>query len=180
MGQCADASSSPALGATAAGGAGWRNLGSCGCRRLPMSEPGSRDPVTGVEPHILTEHREIRALGEHIENSQDLVEVLGLLQDFRTLLVGHFASEEARDGFFDVIRAMTPRQLAKVGHLEKEHSALLAEVDRVGESARACLEGPVAAVLAGARALVHRLRTHEAAEDALLLDTVYDDLGQGD
>lgn len=145
-----------------------------------MNEAGGRDAATGVEAQILAEHKEIHALGQHIENSRDVVEVLRLLQDFRTLLVGHFATEEARDGFFDVIRGMTPRQLAKVDHLEKEHSALLAEVDRVGESARACMAGPVAAVLAEARALVRRLRNHEAAEDSLLLDTFYDDLGQGD
>ena len=31
-----------------------------------------------------------------------------------------------------------------------------------------------------ARALARRLRTHEAAEDEILFDTLYGDLGQGD
>jgi hypothetical protein len=89
-------------------------------------------------------------------------------------------SEEAPEGFFDGMRNAPSRPLAKVAQLEKEHWALLAELDRVSEGARVCLAGPVAAVLSEARALARRIRTHEAAENALLLDTMYTDLGKGD
>jgi iron-sulfur cluster repair protein YtfE (RIC family) len=144
-----------------------------------MTDAGSTPPATGVEDQILAEHRKIRELGHRIENSRNLVELLDLLKEFHTFLELHFMSEEAPDGFFDAMRNTASRPLTKVDQLEKEHWALLAQLDRVSEGARACLAGPVATVLAEARALARRVRTHEAAENALLLDTVYTDLGQG-
>jgi iron-sulfur cluster repair protein YtfE (RIC family) len=144
-----------------------------------MTEAGGKAPATGVEEQILAEHRKIRELGQRIENSRSLVELLELLKEFRALLELHFMSEEAPEGFFDAMRNTASRPLTKVDQLEKEHWALLAGLDRVSEGARVCLAGPVAAVLTEARALARRIRTHEAAENALLLDTVYTDLGQG-
>jgi uncharacterized protein YhaN len=144
-----------------------------------MTDAGGKPPATGVEEQILAEHRNIRELGQRIENSRGLVELLELLQEFRTLLERHFVSEEAPDGFFDALRNTACRPLTKVDQLEKEHWALLTQLDRVSQGARVCLAGPVAAVLTEARALTRRIRAHEAAEDALLLDTVYTDLGQG-
>jgi hypothetical protein len=144
-----------------------------------MTEAGSKPSEASTGQQILAEHRKIREFGQQIEQSRDLAELLGLLGKFRELLELHFMTEEAPDGFYDDIRSMSPRQLAKVDQLQKEHPAFLAAIDRVREHARACLAGPVAAVLAEAGALAGRLRTHEAAEDNLLLDTIYTDLGQG-
>jgi iron-sulfur cluster repair protein YtfE (RIC family) len=144
-----------------------------------MTDAGDKAPATGLEEQILAEHRTIRELGQRIENSRSLVELLELLKEFRALLELHFMNEEAPEGFFDAMRNTGSRPLTKVDQLEKEHWALLADLDRVSESARVCLAGPVAAVLTEARALTRRVRTHEAAENALLLDTVYTDLGQG-
>lgn len=144
-----------------------------------MTHAGSKPPATGVEEQILAEHRKIRELGQRIDHSRSLVDLLELLKEFRALLELHFVSEEAPEGFFDAMRDTASRPLTKVDQLEKEHWALLAELDRVSGGARACLAGPVAAVLTEARALVRRIRTHEAAEDALLVDTLYTDLGQG-
>ena len=144
-----------------------------------MTDAGSKPSAPGVEEQILTEHQKIRELVERIENSRSLVELLDLLKEFHTVLELHFMSEEAPDGFFDSMRTTGSRPLTKVDQLEKEHWALLATVDRVSEEARVCLAGPVAAVLTEARALARRIRTHEAAENALLLDTMYTDLGQG-
>ena len=144
-----------------------------------MTDAGGKPQATGVEEQILAEHRKIRELVQRIENSRSPVELVELLQEFRALLELHFMSEEAPEGFFDAMRNTASRPLTKVDQLEKEHWALLAELDRVSEGARVCLAGPVAAVLTEARALARRIRTHEAAENALLLDTVYTDLGQG-
>jgi iron-sulfur cluster repair protein YtfE (RIC family) len=144
-----------------------------------MTDAGSKSPVTSIEEQILAEHRKIRELGQRIEHSRSLVELLELLSEFRSLLELHFMSEEAPDGFFDTMRNTGSRPLTKVDQLEKEHWALLAQLDRVSEGARVCLAGPVAAVLTEARALARRVRTHEAAENTLLLDTMYTDLGQG-
>ncbi len=145
-----------------------------------MTEVGGKHQVTGAEEQVLAEHRKIREFVHQIENCRDLVDLPGLLKEFRTFLELHFMTEEAPEGFFDTIRQMSSRQLAAVDQLAKEHGALLADVDGVSERARACLAAPVAAVLAEARALARRLRIHEAAEDTLLLDTLYTDLGQGD
>ena len=145
-----------------------------------MARASGKPPVTGADEQLLVEHRRIRDLTRRIENSRDLPELLRRLQEFRSLLVPHFLGEEAPDGFYDTIRRMSPRQLARVDQLEKEHPAFLAEIDRVAERARACLAGPVAAVLAEARTLVHRMSEHEACEDDLLIETIYVDLGHGD
>lgn len=145
-----------------------------------MGKASGKPPVTGAEEQLLAEHRQIRDLTRQIEDSRDLPELLGRLQEFRSLLVPHFLGEEAADGFYDLIRRMSPRQLARVDQLEKEHPAFVAAIDRLTEQARACLAGPVAAVLAEARTLVHRVNEHEAHEDDLLLETMYVDLGHGD
>lgn len=145
-----------------------------------MSDPSTTPPTAGVEPQILAEHRRIRDLTRQIENTGELRELLIRLAEFRSVLVAHFFSEEAEAGFYDTIRSMTPRQPGRVAQLEKEHQALLADLDALAAGARACLAGPVAEVLGGARALTCRLRDHEAAEDDILLDAVYTDLGQGD
>jgi hypothetical protein len=145
-----------------------------------MTKAVAKPRAVGAEERILAEHRTIREFLQQIENSSGLVELLGLLKDLRAVLELHFMSEEAPDGFFDSIREMSSRQLATLDRLEKEHGALLAEVDGVSERARACLAGAVAAILTEARALARRLRAHETAEETVLIDTMYTDLGQGD
>jgi hypothetical protein len=145
-----------------------------------MTEAAGKPQVTGAEEQVLAEHRKVREFVHQIENCRDLVDLPGLLREFRMFLELHFMTEEAPEGFFDTIRQMSTRQLAAVDQLAKEHGALLADVDGVSERAGACLAGPVAAVMTEARALARRLRLHEAAEDTLLLDALYTDLGQGD
>jgi hemerythrin-like domain-containing protein len=135
--------------------------------------------LTAVGESVLAEHRQIRDLSHEIESTSDLLQLLSRLQHFRSVLVTHFLAEEAVGGFYDTLRSMAPRQIRMVYQLEHEHGALLADIDRVVERARACLAGPVAAVLAEAGAVVRRLQTHETAEDDVLLDTLYVDLGQG-
>jgi iron-sulfur cluster repair protein YtfE (RIC family) len=145
-----------------------------------MAKAVTKPRAGGAEKRILAEHRTIREVLQQIENSKGLVELLELLKNLRAVLERHFMSEEAPQGFFDSIREMSSRQLAMLDRLEKEHGALLAEVDGVSERARACLTGAVAAILTEARALVRRLRVHETAEETMLIDTMYTDLGQGD
>jgi hypothetical protein len=143
-------------------------------------EATSGPPVTGAEQSLQAAHRRIRDLTSRIENVRDLPELLGHLREYRSVLMPHFLDEEGVDGLYEMIRRMSPRQLGLADALLKEHGALLAEIDRVAERARACLAGPVAAVLDEARALARRVGAHEAREDALLLDTMYTDLGHGE
>jgi hypothetical protein len=130
--------------------------------------------------HIVAEHQQIRQLAAALETATQLEDLLGRLRTFRTTIVPHFLAEESPDGLYDMISSLSPRQLSRVAQLKDEHHALLADIDRVAQHAQDCLAGPVAGVLAEASALARRIRKHEATENALLLDTMYLDLGTGD
>jgi hypothetical protein len=145
-----------------------------------MAEASDRPPVASADEQLLVEHRRLRDLTRQIESSRDLPELLQRLEELRARLGPHFLEEEEADGFYDTIRRIGPRQLALVDDLQREHLVFLAAVAALAEEARACLAGPVAAVLAGARVLARRVREHEASENTLLLDTMYVDLGHGD
>lgn len=141
---------------------------------------GASPPLAGAETQLLAEHQRIRDLLRAIEASADLPELLRRLAEARPVLAAHFLAEEAADGFYDWIRSLAPRQLGLVDCLQAEHRRFLAELDGLAERARACLAGPVAALLAEAQTLVGRVRAHEAREDELLLDALYTDLGHGE
>ncbi|MBI2527152.1 MAG: hemerythrin domain-containing protein [Candidatus Rokubacteria bacterium] len=145
-----------------------------------MSDPENTSAVTAGDQQLLAEHRRIRELTRRLEETGNLGELLTRLTEFRAAVVAHFLSEEAADGFYDTVRSMAPRQIGRVDQLEREHQALLADIDALAARALACLAGPVAEVLRGAPTLARRLRHHEAAEDEILFDTLYGDLGQGD
>jgi Hemerythrin HHE cation binding domain len=145
-----------------------------------MSDSSGTSPVAGIDAQILAEHRHIGDLAGQIDTTGELGDLLTRLAALRSALLPHFLVEEAADGFYDMIRSMAPRLLGRMDQLEREHQALLADIDALTARARACLAGPVAEVLADAHRLTRRLRNHEAAEDEILLDTMYTDLGQGD
>ncbi len=145
-----------------------------------MSDPSTTPPVTGIDARILAEHRRIRDLTRQVENASELRELLARLAELRSLLVAHFVAEEAEGGLYDGIRSLAPRQMGRVDQLEREHQVFLADIDRLAARAKTCLAGPMAEVLGEGRALARGLRDHEAAEDDILLDTLYTDLGQGD
>jgi hemerythrin-like domain-containing protein len=145
-----------------------------------MSDPSSTPPVTSVDTQILAEHRRIRELARQMEETTELRELLVRVGELRALLIGHFLVEEAEGGLYDTIRSMAPRQLGRVAQLEREHQTLVAAIDAVVARAHACLAGPVAEVLRQASEIARTLRSHEAAEDDIMIDTLYTDLGQGD
>jgi hypothetical protein len=57
--------------------------------------------------------------------------------------------------------------------------AFLSDVDGLVARAQACLAG-AAQILGDARSLAQRIRKHEVAEDQIVADSLYGDLGQGD
>jgi hypothetical protein len=147
-----------------------------------MSEAGAapQPSVSETGQQVLSEHRQIRELAGKMEVAADLNQLLVRLAEFRALVSRHFVTEEAVDGLYDLLRETSPRQLGRIALLEKEHQALLAEIDRIAESARQCLAGPIAEVFTAVRTLTRHVRKHEAAEDSVLMDAMYTDLGQGD
>lgn len=142
-------------------------------------QEASRPSLTGVDEQILAEHRRIHDLNRKLQGAAELAALLACLAELRALLAQHFKSEEEDGGFFDVVRSTAPRHCSRVDHLQHEHHALLAEVDALAARASAALEG-ITAVLHDACALGRRLTDHEEAENHILIDTMYTDLGQAD
>jgi Hemerythrin HHE cation binding domain len=130
-----------------------------------------------VHEQILAEHRALREVLVRVQTHSDLYDLLALLAELRALLVPHFATEEADEGFERLLGRRAPHLLAGLGEVLDEHGEILADVDRLTAAARACLDGPVAAVRRQAGALVARLHAHEEKETELLVGAVYDDLG---
>jgi hypothetical protein len=147
-----------------------------------MSE-SDRDPAgAGPEDRFLEEHRRLEEVLRHVAHAHGLGELALALRDLRTLLEPHFGYEEAPGGFFEMVRERAALHVGRVEQLRQEHASLLREVDRVGEETRACLAGPVAAVLKQATELARRLAKHEARERELLIDAMNTDgdSGSGD
>lgn len=136
-----------------------------------MATPGQIDPIA-------EEHRALRASLARIEETTDLRLLLPLLEDLRELLAAHFAHEEAVDGLHEVIGDAAPHLLTAVQRLFDEHRECLELLDRLGERARECYEGPVREVLDQVGALAAKLHAHEAQETELLAGAVYEDVGE--
>lgn len=137
-------------------------------------------PAAIMDEGLLAEHRRIRALTHQFESASDLRDLLTALGEARLAFGEHFRAEEADEGFYDRVRAMAPNHIERVDRLEREHKVFLAEVESLVAQTEACLNGPVARILAEARSLAERLRHHELAEDQIVGDALYGDTGQGD
>lgn len=138
-----------------------------------IKEPGF-DPVAD---QLIEEHRRISEAMARVEAARDLPELLARLDEFTALLVPHFKAETAPGGFFDVVRERASGHFGRLAELEGEHQTLLDAVERVTREARACLEGPIAAILKQARTLTAQLHDHETRESQLFLDSMYTDIG---
>jgi hypothetical protein len=139
-----------------------------------MSNQRSRPEAVGLDEQILAEHQRVRALNHQLQASTDVAGLLTCLTELRSLLVQHFKLEEEPSGFFDTVRAQAPQHRAKVNHLQAEHAGLLRDLDALAARASRFAE-----LLDDARNLGARLSSHEAAEDEVLMDTTFTDLGQG-
>lgn len=126
------------------------------------------------------EHLALRARLGRLEGTAALEELVSELTELRALLAIHFAREEAPGGLHRVVDASAPHLAASVDALFEDHREYLETLDRLTETARRCLEGPVAEVRTGVGALCRRLHEHEAAETELLAGAVYEEVGGGD
>jgi uncharacterized protein (UPF0262 family) len=137
-------------------------------------------PVVAVDDQLLAEHRLIRQFTKQFESAGELRTLLTVLAEARPTLVAHFLNEEAAEGFYDRVRSTVPSRIERVDRLEREHQAFLNDLDALAARSRACLAGPVAEILSDARSLAQRLLKHEAAEDEVVADALYGEVGQGD
>ena len=129
---------------------------------------------------IEDEHRTLRAQLGRLEETAALEELVSELAELRGLLAVHFAREETPAGLHRVVDASAPHLAASVADLIEEHRVCLEALDRMLETGRRCLEGPVAEVRSGVAELCRRLHEHEAAETELLAGAVYEEVGGGD
>lgn len=83
----------------------------------------------------------------------------------RDTLGAHFANEETRGGFFDVLARWVPDGAGQVEGLRRDHDGLRLALEGVARLADAADPGLEAAV----RALASRLSAHEAIEAELSL-----------
>ena len=139
-----------------------------------MSNPRSRPAAAGLDEQILAEHQRVRALNHRLQTGTDLLGMVACLGELRSLLVQHFKLEEVPGGFFDTVRAQSPQHRARMDRLQAEHAGLLRDLDALAARASRFTE-----LLDDARSLGARLSSHEAAEDEVLMDTTFTDLGQG-
>ena len=130
------------------------------------------------EATIDQDHRAILEIVGRLEATTDLHVLLPVLEELRDALAAHFAREEGPEGLHELISSMSPNTVASLQNVLGEHSAFTERLDDLIESARACLEGPLAEILRGAAGLSKSLRDHEARETALFTDAVFTDLGR--
>lgn len=134
-------------------------------------------PLDDATARLMEEHRQITEAITRLLEVRDLPDLLRRLDDLRALAVPHFAAEAAPGGFFDLLRARATRHFGRVADLEREHWTVVEQMEALAEEARACLAGPVAAILARGAALARHLEAHETSENALLMDALYTDIG---
>ncbi|RMG09731.1 MAG: hypothetical protein D6731_19070 [Planctomycetota bacterium] len=121
-------------------------------------------------------HKTLPETLDRIAVANDLERLPELLAPLAADLEAHFAEEEGPGGLFEQLRADAPHTDPKVQGFEAEHRALLAALrdlrTQTDEAVRLR-----AAVDEARRALVHRLRRHHAAEEALVLEAYTQDIG---
>ena len=137
-------------------------------------------PATDAVDTVVEEHRTIRGAVRLVETAPDLVTLIQRLHRLRELLVPHFVNEEAPGGFFDTIREHAARHIGWVAGLGRDHAAFLEHIEQLERQAHAVLAGPVAETLRAAGDFAQRIRAHEAAENEMLIDGLYVDIGEDD
>ncbi len=129
------------------------------------------------EEALEQDHDAIREILERVGATSDLNVLLPLLERLRVALLEHFEREEAPEGDYDLIANMAPETVASLQNILGEHQVFVEHLDRLIERIRACLEGPLAAILRDAGLLSESLQAHEAREMALFNDAIFSDLG---
>lgn len=130
------------------------------------------------EATIDQDHRAIQEILGRLQATTDLHVLLPALEELRGALAAHFAREEEPEGLHEIISSMSPNTVASLQNVLGEHRAFAERLDGLIDSARACLEGPLAEILRGTAELSESLRDHEARETALFTDAVFIDLGR--
>lgn len=129
---------------------------------------------------IDAEHAAMIELLDRIERTESLPELSARLAELRELLHTHFAREEASDGMHQLVTDLAPRHLPHVQHLLDEHQVLRKDLVRLESKVMTFLAGPHREIVRATRAFSERLRKHEAHENEIFADAMYEiEGGQG-
>ena len=125
-----------------------------------------------------------KALSRELIALRPAARMLELLSELRDQLATHFALEEAV-GYFEDPIAVAPRISRHAESLRQEHETLYAEIADLAEEAERIAYEPsthrdVVRLIGRFRQFDHRWQQHETAENELIFEAFFEDLGVGD
>lgn len=143
------------------------------------------NPAASARKRLLEDHLEISRLSGEISKTTDAKAMLAHLTKLKPLLERHFKAEEAEfDGLHAGVRKRTPEQTHALEGLELEHGKLLEMVGKL----RALAAKPAAGKKPAAGTTLRKhgselhelLCSHEARENEIFLDSIWNEVGEGD
>lgn len=137
------------------------------------------NPAAAARKRLLEDHLEISRLSGEVSKTTDAKAMLAHLAKLKPLLERHFREEEAEfDGLHAGVRKRTPEQTLALKSLELDHTKLLEMVGKL----RALATKPAAGkTLCKHGSELHEfLCTHEARENEVFLDSIWNEIGEGD
>jgi hypothetical protein len=144
------------------------------------SESPDPDPSPDSYRQIQDEHTRLKEVLEQISHTTDLQILVPLLQDLRTILLGHFRHEEQDGGLHSAVSEPHPHLRDQVDGVLGEHRTLLDSLDSILGTAREVLEVTTPNILLDVANMTRKLRDHDIRETELLTDAKYIDLGDKD
>lgn len=129
---------------------------------------------------VLDEHVTLREMIALLRAANTKREVAERLLEFSAALKGHFAGEEAIDGFYASVLLAAPRHAALLGELAEQHAAMLVELEQLIEAVDARTASDLVGVRKRIAALCDRLELHESREHELILEVMNTDIGASD
>jgi hemerythrin len=145
-----------------------------------MADPtwGATDDGGGdSRQRIDAEHRHLNELLVELEAAREPQRLEELLVALRSLLIQHFATEEAPDGLHEIVAQNAAHRLPNVQQLFGEHREIVRRLDALRDACAALRRGPFQEVVDRVAALAASLRAHEAVEDEIFAEAFYTDIG---
>ncbi|MDH3591914.1 MAG: hemerythrin domain-containing protein [Planctomycetota bacterium] len=157
-----------------------------------MSErPAATSPASQLVEQTLDEHGGCMKLVVEVENCLDrhpdhaerwVADLEGTLTKLIAAMREHMKGEEAGP-IFRTLPESYPRLAGPLARLESEHAELLNDADAVIDRIRALRDPEVFELRelnARTQLFIARFRRHEAAENEIVLEAYWDDIGGGD
>lgn len=151
------------------------------------------DVKLDMNQRIESDHKALHKALERIDHAFDEVpnrtnfknwkiELLWQLRDFLNQLQKHFDLEES-GGFNEDMARIAPQLLPKLEHLEEEHLKIVSDLTHILDVLKSVDHpdsGRLERVKHRVETLAEFIRTHEAAEHAIIQEAYFQDYGGGD